>query len=57
MWHILSPEGHLPDAGREADYCSGTSDQEVTSPLDLPMQKFPPEQEVCFMILHDKFAQ
>ena len=51
MWHILSPEGHLPDAGREADYCSGTFDQRVTSPLDLLVQKFPPEQKVC--MLHD----
>ena len=39
MWHILSPEGH-----REA---YSTVDEGVTSPSDLSMQKFPPEQEVC----------
>ena len=43
VWHILSPEGHLPDAGREA---YGTVAEGVTSPSDLSMQKFPPVQEV-----------
>ena len=43
VWHILSPEGHLPDAGSYGT----TVDEGVTSPSDLSMQKFPPVQEVC----------
>ena len=43
VWHILSPEGHLSDTGREA---YSTVAEGATSPSDLPMQKFPPVQEV-----------